>query len=308
MEAEEAEVVVRRVLSCTDNYSTLEISRQASSADIRRAYLHLSRRVHPDRNPHPSADEAFRRVSAANACLSDERRRQIYDLTGRDHDTPAASPFSGPFGAARGGGTSYFYFGGSPVHSGAPNARNFRQDFANGAAEPDLNFLFNAFFNGAGGAPRRRAAPQSGRDGQQPQQQQGHPRGARAGAPPPPLSPGDALRQLLYMIGVVAAVVVLFSLLTVDWGSVQFELSPSPSFPLRRTTSRFMVDYWIRSGSDAKLRDAALRARLEDRVERAHIQALRRECEEEERLLRAGVEVVPRHCDLLRARLRSAAA
>lgn len=40
--------------------------------------------MHPDKNQAPKATEAFKKVSAAYACLSDPEKRKIYDMTGEE--------------------------------------------------------------------------------------------------------------------------------------------------------------------------------------------------------------------------------
>ena len=40
--------------------------------------------VHPDKNPHPQATDAFKKVNAAMACLSDPDKRRVYDQVGNE--------------------------------------------------------------------------------------------------------------------------------------------------------------------------------------------------------------------------------
>lgn len=63
-----------------DLYAVLGVRRGATTAEIRRAYQKLARRLHPDLNPgDPQAAERFRAVSSAFAVLSDPPRRTAYD-------------------------------------------------------------------------------------------------------------------------------------------------------------------------------------------------------------------------------------
>ena len=66
-----------------DLYDVLGVKRGASSGEIRRAYLRLARRFHPDINPGDQAAEArFRQIALAYETLGDPERRQRYDQTG----------------------------------------------------------------------------------------------------------------------------------------------------------------------------------------------------------------------------------
>ncbi len=71
-----------------DFYVILGVERNASPAEIERAYRRLSRRYHPGINPGDRAAEAmFRRVTEAYQTLSDPSRRRQYDVAGRS-DSP----------------------------------------------------------------------------------------------------------------------------------------------------------------------------------------------------------------------------
>jgi len=63
-----------------DFYVVLGVRRQATDADIRRAYRRLARQYHPDLNPGDrEAAERFRNIAAAYETLVDPLRRQRYD-------------------------------------------------------------------------------------------------------------------------------------------------------------------------------------------------------------------------------------
>ena len=63
----------------TDHYSTLGISRSASPEEIKRAYRHLAKRLHPDRDPSPRAAERFMDVHRAYETLRDPLLRIAHD-------------------------------------------------------------------------------------------------------------------------------------------------------------------------------------------------------------------------------------
>jgi curved DNA-binding protein CbpA len=63
-----------------DPYAVLGINRDASSADISRAYRRLARVLHPDYRPGDSdTADRFRAVTAAHELLSDPARRAAHD-------------------------------------------------------------------------------------------------------------------------------------------------------------------------------------------------------------------------------------
>jgi molecular chaperone DnaJ len=66
-----------------DYYSILEIDQNASEAEIKKAYRRLALKYHPDRNPgDKTAEEKFKEINEAYACLSDPRKRSHYDQFG----------------------------------------------------------------------------------------------------------------------------------------------------------------------------------------------------------------------------------
>lgn len=78
-----------------DYYSVLNVDRQASDAEIKKAYKRLAMKYHPDRNPNnKSAEEKFKTVSEAYEILSDKNKRQAYDMHGHA-GVDAASGFGG---------------------------------------------------------------------------------------------------------------------------------------------------------------------------------------------------------------------
>ncbi|MGB0679349.1 MAG: DnaJ C-terminal domain-containing protein [Polyangiales bacterium] len=64
-------------------YKELNVKRDASEAQIKKAYRQLARDLHPDRNPgDKAAEERFKRVSHAYEVLSDSKKRKLYDEFG----------------------------------------------------------------------------------------------------------------------------------------------------------------------------------------------------------------------------------
>jgi molecular chaperone DnaJ len=66
-----------------DYYEVLGVSRNASEAEVKKAFRQLARTLHPDVNKHdPQAEERFKQAAAAYEVLSDRERRAIYDRFG----------------------------------------------------------------------------------------------------------------------------------------------------------------------------------------------------------------------------------
>lgn len=80
-----------------DYYEVLGVSRNASEAEIKKAYRRLAMKHHPDRNPgDASAEVAFKEAKEAYEILSEARTRDAYDRFGHAGVDAAA-------GAGRGG-------------------------------------------------------------------------------------------------------------------------------------------------------------------------------------------------------------
>ncbi|MDD2206193.1 MAG: molecular chaperone DnaJ [Aminobacterium sp.] len=80
-----------------DFYEILGVPRDASAADIKKAYRRLVRKYHPDANPgNAEAEEKFKKINAAYEVLSDSEKRAQYDQFGTVGDMPpGGSPFDG---------------------------------------------------------------------------------------------------------------------------------------------------------------------------------------------------------------------
>ncbi|KAK4405555.1 Chaperone protein dnaJ 49 [Sesamum angolense] len=74
--------LVRQIKTKKDYYAILGVEKSCSVEEIRKAYRKLSLKVHPDKNKAPGAEEAFKKVSKAFKCLSDDDSRRQYDQTG----------------------------------------------------------------------------------------------------------------------------------------------------------------------------------------------------------------------------------
>ncbi|MGH7644393.1 MAG: molecular chaperone DnaJ [Gemmatimonadales bacterium] len=131
-----------------DYYGVLGVSKDASTAEISKAYRKLARKLHPDARPDDKrAEERFKEVSEAHSVLSNAERRKEYD---RVRELVGAEGFRFPGGTGRGG------------------FRAGQQRSADGLF--DLSDILGGIFNQGedssrfGGARRRAGGARRGRD------------------------------------------------------------------------------------------------------------------------------------------------
>ncbi|NLE38981.1 MAG: J domain-containing protein, partial [Pirellulaceae bacterium] len=85
-----------------DYYKTLGVRRDASQAEIQKAYRELARKYHPDVNPEDeSLKSKFQQIQAAFDVLSDQKKRDLYDRYGSSFESMGSG---GPKGGGSWGG------------------------------------------------------------------------------------------------------------------------------------------------------------------------------------------------------------
>jgi molecular chaperone DnaJ len=94
-----------------DLYAVLGVGRDASDAEIKRAFRRLAQQWHPDVNQDAGADERFKQINQAYQVLSDPQRRQAYDMFGTTGD--GADPGFGTAGFGSFGDIFDAFFGGT---------------------------------------------------------------------------------------------------------------------------------------------------------------------------------------------------
>ena len=127
-----------------DFYSVLGVDRDASEAEIKRAFREKASEYHPDVSDDPNAEEKFKRIQDAKEVLLDDEKRRMYDQMGHERFQQADKR-----GATEGGGA-----GGMGGMGGGP--------FGGGGGAGGMNDIFEQFFGGGGS--RSGSGPQQGAD------------------------------------------------------------------------------------------------------------------------------------------------
>ena len=99
-------------MSKRDYYEVLGVAKNASEAEIKKAYRRLAMKHHPDRNTGDKAVEAeknFKEAKEAYEVLSDAQKRAAYDQFGHAGVDPSMG--AGGFGGGRGGASFSDIFG-----------------------------------------------------------------------------------------------------------------------------------------------------------------------------------------------------
>src|SRR5438067_7778227 len=113
-----------------DYYEVLGVGRDASEADIKKAFRRLARELHPDVNSHdPKAEEKFKQAAEAYEVLSDTERRATYDRYGHEglRSGGWAPNFEG-FGSVADIFEAFFGSGGGPfgdIFGGTAGGRSY---------------------------------------------------------------------------------------------------------------------------------------------------------------------------------------
>jgi len=140
-----------------DYYRVLEVTRNASTEDIKKAYRKLALKWHPDKNPDnlEEATKKFKEISEAYEVLSDEKKRRMYDTYGKEGLSQSSRSRSRPYGG--GPGDDFFMPDFNPFKFRDPE-EVFREFFGERSPFADL---FEGFGRGGQSRRNRNSHPQT---------------------------------------------------------------------------------------------------------------------------------------------------
>ena len=124
-----------------DYYAILGVEKDATGEQIRKAFQQKARKLHPDVNKEPDAEERFKEVSEAYAVLSDDAKRQRYDaMRSGSPFGGAAGGYASPAGTAGGSYTGDPFDWGFPFGGSYTSRRTTRSRSYNPKAGADIVF------------------------------------------------------------------------------------------------------------------------------------------------------------------------
>jgi molecular chaperone DnaJ len=110
-----------------DYYEILGVSKDATKDEIKSAFRKMARKLHPDVNKEPDAEQKFKELGKAYETLMDDNKRATYDQYGEEGLNSAGFSSQGPFANGFGDLNDIFesFFGGFGFGGGRhvdPNA------------------------------------------------------------------------------------------------------------------------------------------------------------------------------------------
>lgn len=144
-------------------YDILGVKDDASKEDVKKAFRALAKKYHPDRNKgNAESERRFKEISEAYETLSDEAKRNEYDMMRKYGAFGGGRPGAHPGGFPGGAGFDINdLFGGQ---RGGPRRSRFT---VNGQDMGGFEDIFSSIFGGGGspfGGARQQARPQRGAD------------------------------------------------------------------------------------------------------------------------------------------------
>lgn len=258
---EEQVSIIREIKRKKNYYDILGVEKSCTVDDVRKSYRKLSLKVHPDKNKAPGAEEAFKLVSKAFQCLSNEESKRKYDVSGEDEVVYERRAAARP---ARGFNGYY--------EADVDAEEIFRNFFFGGMGGMAPAGNFGGFSFGGPGMAHRQAAADNG-------------------------SGGFNVRALIQLLPVLLILLINF----LPSSDPVYVLSQNYPYEHRLTTpknvnyyvksTKFEQDYPLGSRE---------RATIEERVEREYFGILRQNCQFEMQRRQWGYIRETPHCDMLR--------
>lgn len=254
----------------TQYYEVLSVEKLSSDSEIKKSYRKLAIKLHPDKNPHPRASEAFKLLNKAWGVLSDPLKKRIYDQTGADPDSRAPG-FSS---SASSGSTSGFS---AQQFDGAFQDDIFNMFFGGGQRAGAQTFSFgnNGFtFHSFGG---NGFDPFTGQFTQQQRQRQQRQRAQQQNQAEPLL--WETLKQLAPILLILVA--TLFSTYLSGDLAPEYSFSQTAKYNVQRQTPHHKIPFYVHDGFH-KDKSALKLRNFDSKVESIYIQDRRARCSREQ--------------------------
>lgn len=248
----EQAAAVKHIKAAKTHYEVLNVTQSATEKEIKKAYRMLALKNHPDKNPAPGAEDAFKKVSKAFQVLSDPATRKRYDMYGDD------KPVNG-MSYSRGGGAGMQQMSAEELFNMFFNGMHPNEHSRSGGFP---GYRTQTFSFGHGGGGRRRAEDHS----QQSQQQHVDTSGIAA------------ILQIL-----IPFIILYMFLFSNAYTASPYTMQPgNPSYPIAKETSQKGIPYYVGHSYDRDHRTPADRYKLEYDVEKQYEKFLIAQCKEEQ--------------------------
>jgi DnaJ-class molecular chaperone with C-terminal Zn finger domain len=277
--SKDQETIVLKVLSYKPHqfYEILAVEKTSGDSEIKKSYRKLAIKLHPDKNPHPRAAEAFKFLNKAWGVLSDPSKKRIFDQTGSDPDLRFSGQQDPSAGFASGSAFS--------------RQSGFNQ-FGGGGGSPFEDDIFNLFF---GGQQRTGPAFTFGGNGfsfqsfggQDPftrhrQHQQQRQQQQREERPPQDASILDILKQFLPIL-LIILVPVISNLFSESSSVPDYSFTRNGKFNLERMTPRHKIPFYVSKSHLVKKQLSPKQLRNFDyKVENVYVQDKKSKCSREQ--------------------------
>ncbi|XP_057430073.1 chaperone protein dnaJ 49 [Lotus japonicus] len=267
---EENVQLIREIKGKSDYYAILGLERSCSGDEIRKAYRKLSLKVHPDKNKAPGSEDAFKKVSKAFKCLSDDGSRRQYDHTGLVDEFEASQQSS--FRRRRRRTTA---------------AHDIFED------EFDPDEVFRAFFGQSTVFGRRTHLYRTNGTGGNHQRHEFQGGGGGGG--------GGAGLNIMLLVQLLPFLII-FLLAYLPFSEPDFSLHKNYSYQIPKTTEQHGVQFFVKSQAfDANYPlGSSARAAIEDNVIKDYKNMLRRYCQVENQRRMWNRNLPAPHCDKLK--------